>query len=98
MGHAYEDWYGLFELLFEIEGSPPELTLVEDRRATLTAALAKLLKARLIELGVRPSPAADAVTVDTADEMSLLADDSSWRYPYEDSTVVVFTATPLGVE
>jgi hypothetical protein len=96
MEHAIEDWYGLYELLFDIEGSPPELQQAADRRSVLVIGLRRLLELRLVELGVRDSRTGIPVMASGEEGAALLEAETSWAYPRGNETVVIFAATPLG--
>jgi hypothetical protein len=93
---AAEDWYGLFELLFDVDPPPPGLPNANERRAQMELAVRRLLEAGLVELSVRTDPYADPVPVVPSDAFTLLSADSSWAYPAPDSSIVVVTTTPLG--
>ena len=98
MKYATEDWYGLYELLFDIQGSPSELRDANNRRAVIEPVLRRLLGLGLIELGVRPYSTGIPVMAAEPEGSALLADDRSWIVPAGKESVVVYTATSLGDE
>ena len=91
-----DDWYGLYELLFDADNLPSELWNAEDRRKLLVPALRRLLHLGLAEIGVRPNPFADAKLVPASEAERLVEDIASWADSQPDQPEVVFGTTDVG--
>jgi hypothetical protein len=96
---ANEDWYGLYELIWELNTLFPHAT-PEEKLEVGRSALRLLLKDGLIELSFRPrwSPPADYQPVARQEGQQLIESLKAWEEParHPDGAFYAFAATEAG--
>jgi hypothetical protein len=94
---AIEDYAGLWELIWELATSCPEIP-EPDRRSVAERVVRELLSHNCIELYERSEIGGEERLVSRARWNELLSSDASWHEPSTESTEVLIGATPAGEE
>lgn len=94
---AIEDYAGLWELIWELATSCPEVSELE-RRSVAQRVVRDLLEHNWIDLYERIEIGGKEQLVPRARWDELLSDEANWHEPSTESTEVLIGATPAGEE